>query len=197
MKKRLAVSESKSKLKEFFKKLSWWKKIVLLVLIIAVVMVILCFFNKPSSVSEPYHMKDGLCYSDFLENCEGKKVEVTGTIVKYLCCIKAECEAEAYTLCNVNIPPCDLKPRTYFWEDEPYQLDCFQNDCLSLVQPCWTEDAYKKINNNVESLLPNPINKTVKVVGNIFVVKPSPLSQLGERHVGVIPDGITIIRDES
>lgn len=186
MKKKVTISESKSKLKEFFKKLSWWKKIVLLVLIIVVIIAVWKLVHKP------YYLKEDFCYSDFLEDCEGKKVEVTGTIVKGGFCPKFE--TEIYILCKTNIPICKLR------SPENYAYDCdygmHYDDCLGLVQSCFTEDSAIKINDYVEGLLPDSANKKVKIIGDIFIERTSPYVSVSGK-VGIIPKSITVIEDKS
>ncbi|MDP2906478.1 MAG: hypothetical protein Q8O03_00910 [Nanoarchaeota archaeon] len=196
MKKQVAVNESRSKLKEFFKKLSWWKKIIFIVLIVVAIVIVWKIVHKP------YYIKEDLCHSNFLEDCEGKKVEVTGTIVKGQFCPKFE--TETYILCDTNILPCDTAK--YESRDINEYYDCAYgayplykgryDNCLSLVQPCWGIDANKKINDYVENLLPNPANKKVKIVGDIFITRTSPFVSV-DGKVGITPESITITGDES
>ncbi|MDP2906482.1 MAG: hypothetical protein Q8O03_00930 [Nanoarchaeota archaeon] len=166
-------------------KIKWWKKLVLLILIATAVVLVWKVTNKP------YYTKDSLCYSNFLENCEGKKVEVEGKIVKGSCGVKTIGEPiKAYFLDNINIPPCKLGYEAPFfpWEG-PSSLNC---QYLSLFQSCYAEDAAIEINNEVERLLPNPEDKTVKIVGKVFVERTPPRASV-YGVVGIIPESITVI----
>lgn len=177
--------------KEFWKKMNWWKKIILLILVITAIVIVWKIVNKP------YYIKDDLCYSDFLENCEGKKVEVTGKIVRGQFCPKRE--TEMYILCNTNNHICKPRYRKYAYDCSygmSYDYKTSYDDCLSLVQICWTEDAYKKINDRVETLLPNPTNKKVKIVGEIFIERTEHDSSVSGK-VGIMPESITVIKNES
>lgn len=166
--------------KKFLKKMSWWKKLVLLVLIVVVVVVVWKIVHKP------YYMEDGLCYSDFLENCEGKKVEITGEIMEGLCG-KSD-YIKSYFLCKINILPCN---------PSFYQMACSQASyCLGLVQPCNEEDDSVRINYEIERLLPDPNNTFVEIIGIVFVLKPGPYSSVGGRFIGIVPESITAIKDE-
>jgi len=169
------------KIKDFWNKLDWWKRIILFIFLAVLI------FGIWKLIDKPYYMKDGLCYSDFLENCQEKKVEVEGKIVKGEFCPGRE--SNIYILCDTNIPSCKPRYKTY-----PY--DCYYgidyDNCLSLFQPCWREDDHKIINANVENLLSSPSNKHVKMRGNIFIKRTGTYAKVSG-VVGIIPESITVI----
>ncbi|MBM3199853.1 hypothetical protein FJZ53_02860 [Candidatus Woesearchaeota archaeon] len=193
MKSKVATSEPKSKLKEFFKTLNWWKKIILLVLAISVIVVVWKMVDKH------YYMKDGLCYSDFLENCEGKKVEVIGEIKKGP--YGKSDRITAFVLDNINTPPCNIKPKIYFHKDAPwlYRQECFQSDYLYLGRLSDLEGVIIEIDerDEISKELSYPIGKTVKVVGKVFINRKHSLSFWVYGVVGIIPESITLVEGGS
>lgn len=195
-------------LKNKIQKLSWWKRIVLLAILVTIVMVTIVIWKIVNE--KPYYIKDGLCYSDFLENCEGKKVEVTGKIIKDDFCMG---RGETYILCNTSIPPCSSLYKeasliesisSYLKSLEISQVSCHYplsfpwvyDDCLRLVKVCDGEGVNKEINDYVENLLPNPANKSVKVKGRIFIYKAPRYAKTQPGNIGIIPESITVIEDE-
>jgi len=191
-------------LKNKTKTFSWWKKTILVALIIVAIVVMWKLVHKP------YYIKDGLCYSDFLENCEGKKVEITGKIIKDDFCMGF---GETYILCNTSILPCNHlyeeaslieSMSSYLKGLEISQVSCHYplsfpwvyEDCLRLVEVCNGEGDNKGINDYIENLLPNPANKAVKVKGRIFIYNAPRYAKTQPGNVGIIPESITIIKDE-
>ncbi|MCG2718412.1 MAG: hypothetical protein L6408_06230 [Nanoarchaeota archaeon] len=174
------------------RRMSWWKKIILIAFGSIILLSILLFLiaprgfitNTKSITEKNYYIKNGLCYADFLENCVMERVAVTGKIVKGPC---PKFETEAYVLCNTNVPPCDWQ--TYL---SPYASREGYEHCIALVYPCNFENAAGKINSKVEQFLSNPLDKTVKVTGRVFVVS---IEKNG--IVGISPESITIIESES
>lgn len=170
--------------------MSWWKKLVLLFIIIVVVVVVWKVLHKP------YYIKDGLCYAEVLEDCEGKKVEVTGEIKKVP--YGKSNDIKAYVLNNINIPPCNPEPKIYFHKDVPwiYRRECFQTGYLYLGRLYRSEGVIIEVDERFGELLLYPADKTVKVTGKVFIHrKPSLSSVYGV--VGIIPESITVIENKN
>ncbi|MDP2906480.1 MAG: DUF4190 domain-containing protein [Nanoarchaeota archaeon] len=165
-----------------------------------------------TDVIKPHHIKNGLCYSDFLENCEGKKVEVEGRIVEGSFCFGRE--PDIYILCDMNVLPCKPKYKedilmsfgfgsrvscdyvNFPKDNEEVNSPRFYDNCLALVQPCFGEDDNLKIKSEVERLLPNPAGKTVKIIGKIFVIRTEPFAKVNG-VVGIVPESITVIENKN
>lgn len=125
-------------------------------------------------------VKEQIYTSGNLEEYESKLVEIKGIIKKVS--LPKLGEPDHYVLCDFE----NFTAYHYFddYRDEP--------DCIPLVRVALSTSDIEVINESIENLISNPLNKKVNIIGRVFIYEVDPktchMASIGcQKWVGVIP----------